>query len=99
MSIMKIHFKFDQNDAKSIDFDVKITIEDMLKIYLRNTNSKETLNHKDILFMYGDKILNSKPYLKKKIENIFNRQKKTITVKDKNKIIGGICYLNIKKIY
>ena len=87
---MKIHFKFDQDEDKSIEFDVKITIEDMLKIYLKDTNSKEILNPKEILFIYGDKILNSKPFFNMKIENIFNRQKKTITVKDKKKIIGGI---------
>lgn len=90
MSTMKIRFKFDQNETKSIDFDIKITIEDMIKIYLRETNSKEILNPKEILFIYGDKILNSKIFLKNKIENIFNRQKLTVTIKDKKKIIGGI---------
>lgn len=87
---MKINFKFDETEIKSIVFDVKTIISDMLKKYLHDTNSKETLNTKDILFIYGDLILNSNIYLNKRIENIFNRQKKTITIKDKNKIIGGL---------
>ena len=86
---LKIQFKFDEDNKISIDFNVKTDIESMLKIYLNKTNSKETLNKKDILFLYGDKVLNSKPFINMNIENIFNRQKRTITVKDKGKIIGG----------
>jgi hypothetical protein len=87
---MKINFKFDENEIKSIEFDIKTNIESMLKTYLNETNSKQSLKNSDILFIYGDKILNSNPFIHMKIENIFNRQKKTITVKDKNKIIGGL---------
>jgi hypothetical protein len=47
---MKINFKFDENEIKSIEFDIKTNIESMLKTYLNETNSKQSLKNSDILY-------------------------------------------------
>jgi len=87
---IKINFKFDENEIKSINFDIKITVKEMLTKYLEETVSIKSLNTNDILFIYGGLILNTQNLINESIEKVFNRQKKTITVKEKKRIIGGL---------
>ena len=87
---IKINFKFDENEIKSINFDIKITVKEMLTKYLEETVSIKSLNTNDILFIYGGLILNTQNLINESIEKVFNRQKKTITGKEKKRIIGGL---------
>ena len=89
---LKIKFKYDDDEenSKTIEIEIKSTIESLLKRYLVETNSKIILDHKQIMFMYGTQILNTPKSINSRIEQIFNRQKRTVVVMDSNKIIGGI---------
>ena len=88
---LKIKFKYDEDEenSKTIEIEIKSTIESLLKRYLAETNSKIILDPDLIMFLYGTQILNVKTLINLRIEQIFNRQKRTVTVLDANKIIGG----------
>ena len=52
-------------------FEGETTIEEMLLTFLKNSNSKVTLDPSEISFIFKSKILNTNKFLKKKIKDIF----------------------------
>ena len=62
--------RFKLND-KIFQFNKLITIESMLKTFLKLINLNISLDPKDIIFMYNSRILNTEKYLHKKVSDIF----------------------------
>ena len=67
------HFisKRDDLKRKLYVFNISVTIESMLKTFLKEFNSKIPLDQKYIIFTYNSKILNSEKYLHKKVSDVF----------------------------
>ena len=91
---MTLYLKFKTNDetinSKLFQFDGGMTVKAMLESFLKQTNSKMTLNPDDIAFQYGAIILNKQEQLNKVISSVFTAKKNTpIRVQDVNNVIGG----------
>ena len=91
---MTKHLKFqtaDENiNSKTFEYNTSCTIENMLKDFLKKTNSKDTLDIKDISFMFNGKILNKGNILKKTVGQVFRTSSNIpIKVTDTNDVIGG----------
>ena len=82
---ISVNFNRDYKDVNDI------TIEELLKKYLSETNSKISLNPEDITFMFGNKILNKYPnILKTKVGDYrWRNEMPTIKVIDNSDILGG----------
>ena len=91
---MTKHLKFrtaDENiNFKAFEYNTSCLIEDMLKDFLKKTNSKDTLDANDISFMFSGKILNKGDNLKKTVGQIFKKSSIIpIKVTDTNDVISG----------
>ena len=91
---MDIYLQFKTTDEiinkKTFTFKGTITVEEMLKSFLSQTNSKMTLKTKKIVFQYGSYILNNNDNKNKVINTIFKSNKNTkIRVQDMSAVIGG----------
>lgn len=88
---LKITFKYSNKGLadSNFDFDKKITVKEMLNIFLEKTNSVKTFDTKKIMFTYSGKILTLPKFIGQNIENIFQRGKIIIEVRDKGNYIGG----------
>ena len=76
-------------------YESSCQIEDMLIQFLKETHSIITLNTDDIVFLFGPRILNKMPTLKKTVGEIFKdgNCRNIIKVIDNNAIIGSNGYL------
>ena len=84
-------------NKKSFEYNGDWTIEQMLKDFLLKTNSKMTLNHKDIVFQFNAFILNRENILSKTVSEVFKKTiNAAIRVQDVNNIIGGIKMENLQ---
>ena len=96
----KIFLRFSHDTKNEIQnnkyfFDASITIREMLKDFLKQTNSIVTLDPGKIMFMFGTKILNKDKVLDMKVGKVFNSQNnKLIKIIDNEKIVGGIVFYN-----
>ncbi len=80
----------DENiNLKIFEYNNSCLIEDMLKDFLKKTNSKDTLDVTDISFMFSGKILNKGDNLKKTVGQVFKRSNIPIQVTDTKDVIGG----------
>ena len=88
---INVKFIYDKNLPKSnFDFDRKITVRDMIRMFLESTNSIISFDTKKIMFFHGANLLNLPKFIDQRIENVLGRQKAiSIQVKDKGNIIGG----------
>ena len=84
-------FKFVYGESKVISFDRGNTVESLLKEFLRQTNSKDTLDPSKIYFMYNSHIINEGKKLNKKISEVFKGagMEFKISVTDTEGVIGG----------
>ena len=75
-------FKSEREDLnrKLFEFNKSVTIESMLKTFLKEFDSKIPLDQKYIHFLYNSIILNSENYLHKKVSDIFVANR-TYTIK------------------
>ena len=76
MSTLNVNFitEYEDMNRKNYEFNEQITIESMLKTFLRNTNSTITLEPHLISFIYHSKILNSNRFLNKQLREVFKRE-------------------------
>ena len=73
MSLIAVNFQTDYEDSnkKFFQFERETTIEEMLLTFLKNSNSKVTLDPSEICFFFNNRILNKNNNLKKKIKDVF----------------------------
>ena len=75
-------------NKKIFHFNSSQTIESILKTFLKETNSKMSLDLNDIIFIFGGKILNKNNFLHKNISEVFKHQRyNKIKIIDTNEII------------
>ena len=84
-------FKFVYGDSKTIQYNKNNTVESLLKEFLKQTNSKDTLDPAKIYFMYNCYIINEQKKLSKKISEVFKgaAMEFKISVTDTEGVIGG----------
>ena len=71
MSLITVNFQTNYEDSNKFQFERETTIEEMLLTFLKNSNSKVTLDPSEISFIYNAIILNTNNNLKKKIKDVF----------------------------
>ena len=90
---VKLKFNTEKNSIRDriFTYDCEMTIEDLLKSFLSETNSIHSLDSKAIQFVYKSKIINTEGFLKKKAKEIFRflDQTNLVQVYDSQNIIGG----------
>ena len=87
--MVKITFVL-KDGKNTLDIENSSTIENMLREFLKKTNSRFILDTDKIVFMYKSKILNINPYLKKTVGEMFNRSEVvSIMVSEVEPIIGS----------
>ena len=87
--MVKITFVL-KDGKNTLDIENSSTIENMLREFLKKTNSRFTLDTDKIVFMYKSKILNINPNLKKTVGEMFNRSEVvSIMVSEVEPIIGS----------
>ena len=80
--------EYEDLNKKIFHFNRSQTIESMLKTFLEETHSKMSLDIKDILFIFGGKILNKDNFLHINISKVFKYQRYIkIKIIDTNEII------------
>jgi hypothetical protein len=87
-----LKFRTDDEDINKrvFEFDASMTVEQMLKSFLSQTNSKMILDPYEISFLFGGKILNKQENIGKLLSSVFTaRNNKPITVSTSKNIIGG----------
>ena len=86
-----VKITFILKDGKNtLDIENSSTIENMLREFLKKTNSRFILDTDKIVFMYKSKILNINPNLKKTVGEMFNRSEVvSIMVNEVEPIIGS----------
>ena len=88
--VLKFRTDDENINFKAFEYNTSCLIEDMLKDFLKKTNSKDTLDIKDISFMFNGKILNKGVILKKTVGQVFRTSSNIpIKVTDTNDVIGG----------
>ena len=88
--VLKFRTDDENINFKAFEYNNSCLIEDMLKDFLKKTNSKDTLDIKDISFMFNGKILNKGDILKKTVGQVFRTSSNIpIRVRDTNDVIGG----------
>lgn len=60
----------DDGKTKSLKYDGGITIEDFIKDYLKKNTNLVSLSTSDYTFSFGSKVLNTKRFLNKKLNEI-----------------------------
>ena len=74
---------------KVYEYEDSLTINEMLLDFLKQTNSKMTLDTDKICFVFGG-ILNTPRFLNRTIKEVFKKQNNVaILVKDPGDIVGG----------
>ena len=88
--ILKFQTSDEDINKRTFEFLSNLTIETMLREFLSKTNSKNTLDTKQITFLYAGRVINQENDLKKTIGEIF-KKKNNIPIKviDTNDVIGG----------
>ena len=88
---LKFHHDKDADIAlKTYQYDTSMKIKDMLYDFLRQTNSKMTLDTNQISFMYGG-LLNNDKNLEKTVGEIFKKKNnQNIKIFDTGDVIGGV---------
>ena len=87
--MVKITFVL-KDGKNTLDIENSSTIENMLREFLKKTNSRFILDTDKIVFMYKSKILNINPNLKKTVGEMFNRSEVvSIMVSEVESIIGS----------
>ncbi len=87
--MVKITFVL-KDGKNTLDIENSSTIENMLREFLKKTNSRFILDTDKIVFMYKSKILNINPNLKKTVGEMFNRSEVvSIIVSEVEPIIGS----------
>ena len=87
--MVKITFVL-KDGKNTLDIENSSTIENMLREFLKKTNSRFILDTDKIVFMYKSKILNINPNLKKTVGEMFNRSEVvSIMVNEVEPIIGS----------
>ena len=87
--MVKITFVL-KDGKNTLDIENSSTIENMLREFLKKTNSRFILDTDKIVFMYKSKILNINPNLKKTVGEMFNRSEVvSIMVSEVEPIIGS----------
>ena len=88
--ILKFQTSDEDINKRTFEFLSNLTIETMLREFLSKTNSKDTLDTKQITFLYAGRVINQENDLKKTIGEIF-KKKNNIPIKviDTNDVIGG----------
>ena len=80
--------EYEDLNKKIFHFNSSQTIESILKTFLKETNSKMSLDLNDIIFIFGGKILNKNNFLHKNISEVFKHQRyNKIKIIDTNEII------------
>jgi hypothetical protein len=89
---LNVNFLYNKKLPKTnFNFDRKISVREMIRIFLESTNSIITFDSKKIMFFHGTNLLNLPKFIDQRIENVLGRQKSiTIQIKDKGNIIGGL---------
>ena len=88
--VLKFQTSDEDINKKIFEFDTTLTIENMLLDFLGKTNSKMTLDPKQITFLFAGRVINQENDLKKTVGEIF-KKKNNIPIKviDTNDVIGG----------
>ena len=87
-----IKFAYAGNELE-LTFPKRTTVKDCLSRFLQETNSSDCLDTSKITFYYGNRLLNSEPYLSSKnLYDIKIKNNHIIKVTDTSNIIGGISY-------
>ena len=88
--VIKFQTSDEDINKKFFEFDTTLTIENMLLEFLGKTNSKMTLDPKQITFLFAGRVINQENDLKKTVGEIF-KKKNNIPIKviDTNDVIGG----------
>ena len=87
--MVKITFVL-KDGKNTLDIENSSTIENMLREFLKKTNSRFILDTDKIVFMYKSRILNINPNLKKTVGEMFNRSEVvSIMVNEVEPIIGS----------
>ena len=89
---VKVKFVYiKQNQEKTVEMTVlkTLTVQQLIKLFLEETNSKLDANSDKICFQYGIRILNDPLYFNRTLSSLKIRDNHIIRVNDIGNIIGG----------